>query len=197
MMPVIRSFKEIQAKYGLCRQDQRALKSFGGAIQKLILAHAPTDQEKKGSALFFKVMTEVIEAFKNAEWLPIQGMTWDAAMRALSNADIYFDQHLIGAYGAVTVEASIFKEAIFVRLDSDVIDVMEKTSGMKNPFIQWPDTRIDKEAAEKMLLERVVGLCDNPRLIREFGEKTYAYCKSMHDEKPVCERFLRLIEGMD
>lgn len=187
-MPVARGFKEIHSKYGLNNQDTRALRAFGGAQQKLVFAHAPTSQERKGSELFFRIITELIQHYKSAEFLPIQNMTWDAAMRAIARADIFYDQHILGAYGLAAVEASIFKETIFVRLNADVIECMEKESGLKNPFIQW--------ANDDELRERSVTLCEKPSLIRHFGEKTHEYCLKMHDDLSVTRRFLKTVEAM-
>jgi hypothetical protein len=187
-MPVARGFKDLHAKFALCNQDERALKSFGGAQEKLVFAHAPTSQERKGSELFFKIITELIEHYKNAEFLPIQNMSWDAALRSIAHADIFYDQHVLGAYGLAAVEASIFNEAIFVRLDPDVIEVMEKESGLKNPFIQW--------ANEEELRERSITLCEKPSLIGKFGERAHAYCLKMHDEMPVVSRLVKVIEAM-
>jgi len=187
-MPVARSFSEMYKQYALCNQDTRALQSFGASVDKIVLAHAPTNPEVKGSQLFFKVITELITAYKNAEFLPIQNMSHDQAMRAIARSDIFFDQHKLGAYGLAAVEASIFKEAIFVRLDAPVIEAMERESGLKNPFIQWID--------EDQLRERAATLCEHPKLIRRFGTKTYEYCKKMHDELPVAQRFLKVVEAM-
>lgn len=187
-MPVARSFSEMHKQYALCNQDTRALKAFGGDVDKLVLAHAPTNPEIKGSELFFKVITELITAYKNAEFLPIQNMSHDQAMRAIAKADLFFDQHKLGAYGLAAVEASIFNEAIFVRLDAPVIEVMERESGLKNPFIQWVD--------DDQLRERAATLCEHPKLIGKFGKLTSEYCRKMHDELPVAQRFLKVVEAM-
>lgn len=187
-MPVARSFKEIKEKYSLCNQDQKALDSFGGAQPKLILAHAPTSHSMKGSEVFFKTITELVQRYKNAEFLAIQNMTWDAALRNIGRTSIFYDQARLGAYGCAAVEASIFSEAIFVYLKPEVIDIMEKESGMHNPFIQWKD---DAE-----LLDRSLTLCEKPELIAEFGKGTHDYCKKMHDDVPVAKRLLKVVEAM-
>lgn len=187
-MPVARSFAELHKQFSLCNQDQTALKAFGGNIDKIVLAHAPTNPEIKGSALFFKIITELITEYKNAEFLPIQNMSHDQAMRAISRSDIFFDQNKLGAYGLAAVEAAVFNEAIFCRLDPDVIEVMERESGLKNPFIQW--------SSEEELRERAATLCERPKLIRRFGALTNEYCKKMHDEDPVARRFLNVVEAM-
>jgi len=187
-MPVARSFTEIRIRYGLNEWDQNALKGFDAQIRKTVVSHAPTSQERKGSALFFKVITALVQAYPNVEYQVIQQMTWDACLRAMSKTSVYYDQHVIGAYGLAAVEASIFRAAVFCKLTQDVIDVMEKESGLKNPFIQWTD--------EEDLQTKSIGLMQNPSLRRKFGNEGYNYCKHVHDEKPVAARFLKIVEEM-
>lgn len=188
-MPVARSFSEIHTRYGICGQDHRALEAFGGAITKTVLGHAPTSTERKGSALFFRIITELIQQFPNVEYQVIQNLTWDACLRALSHVSIFYDQHLIGSYGLAAVEAAIFKAAVFCRLNPDSIDVYEKESGIHNPFIQWAN---DDDIRTQSFM-----IVQDARLQRKFGQMAYNYCKAVHDEGPVAARFLKVVAGMD
>ncbi len=188
-MPVARPISELIKQYGTCAPDRRALKTFGGDIRKIVVSHAPTSVERKGSALFFKVITALVQHNPLVEYQVIQNITWDQCLRALGRSSIYFDQHLIGAYGLAAIEASMFKAAVFCKLNPNCIDFYEKESGMKQPFIQW-DTEED-------LQNKALMLVDNPSLVRKFGKKGYEYTRKVHDEKPVAERFLKILEGMD
>ncbi len=187
-LPVARSFSEIRNRYGLCGQDHAALKALGGESPKVTLGHAPTNQERKGSALFFKVITEMIQKNPLVEYQVIQNMTWDSCLRAMSSMDVYYDQWLIGAYGLAAVEAAIFKAAVFCKLNPQVMDAIERETGFKNPFIQWE--------TEDELRERSSALVESEPLRRKFGRIAYDYCKAVHDEKPVTERFLKIVEAM-
>ena len=187
-MPVARSFTETRMRYGLDNRDARALAAFKGGIKKTIVSHAPTSQERKGSALFYMVITEMIQAFPQVEYQVIQQMTWDQAQRAMSRVSIFFDQHLLGAYGLAGVEASIFKAAVFCKLKPSVIEAMEKQTGQKNPFIQW-DT--DDE-----LRQQAFTLVTDKKLRDKFGQMAYDYSKAVHDEAPVAAKFLKIVEAM-
>lgn len=201
-MPVCRSFSEIRRTYGLCNQDVKALKKFKAAKRKVVLGHAPTSQQRKGSEIFYKVITEMVEAFPNAEYQSMQNMPWDSCLRAMANLTIYYDQCVIGSYGMAAVEASIFKSAVFCLLRPDVIEIMEKESGLRNPFIQFGDVERSKEEGKLLpdldvLRNQSYMLIDNQRLQRKFGKMAYDYCKKMHDEKPVVKRFLKIVDDMD
>ena len=45
---------------------------------------------------------------------------------------------------------------------------------------------------EEELLQRSYDLVHEPHLRRRFGNIAYNYCRAVHDEKPVAERFLKL-----
>lgn len=188
-LPVARPIGELIRHYGMCGQDHRALKAFGGDVRKTVLSHAPTSQERKGSALFYKTITTLIQHNALVEYQAIQNVTWDQCLRALGKTDIYFDQHIIGAYGLAAVEASMFKAAVFCKLNPTCIDIYEKETGLKQPFIQWE--------SDEDLLNKAMMLVNKQSLIRTFGNKGYEYIKKVHDEKPVAERFLKIVEGMD
>ena len=187
-LPVARSFSEIRTRYGLCGQDHSALKALGGESPKVTLGHAPTNQERKGSALFFKVITEMIQKNPLVEYQVIQNMTWDNCLRAMSSIDIFYDQHLIGAYGLAAIEAAAFKAAVFCKLNTQVMDVIERETGFKNPFIQWE--------TEEEIRERSATLIARPKLRRRFGKIAYEYGKAVHDEPAVAEKFLKIVSAM-
>jgi hypothetical protein len=102
--------------------------------------------------------------------------------------DVYYDQCIIGAYGLASVEASIFNSAIFCKLNSQVLDVIKKETGLVSPFIQWE--------TEQELKERSYALVKDPKIRAQFGKLSNTYCKAVHDEKPVAERFIKTVEGM-
>jgi len=188
-MPCVRSFSEISKRYGLCNQDKKALKAFGGGKTKIVLGHAPTNIERKGSTLFFRIITEIMQNFPHCEFAAIKNMPWTSCLRELSRCNILYDQYVTGAYGMVSVEAAIFKTAVFCRLEPKVHAMMEAESGLHQPFIQW-ETDDDLRTQSFMLV-------DNVKLQKKFGKMAYDYCKRIHDEKPVTDRFLKIVDGMD
>jgi len=189
-LPVTRSFSEIRRRHGLCNQDTKAKESFGVPKKKVVLAHAPTGEGKKGSALFYKVITTINKENPNATYLTIRNQTWFRCLRLLSNVDLYFDQNtpFICGYGMSSVEASIFKTPCFTRMFPEVIQLIKQKTGFDSPFITF--------TGEEDLLAKVLKLMEDSSLRRMFGNLTYKYCKAVHDEKPVVKRFLKIVEDM-
>jgi hypothetical protein len=190
-MPVCRSFDKIQGTYAQSRRDEAALAAFGEPRSRVVITHAPTNIEIKGSTYFYRVITEVVKGAPWVEYQPIQNMPWDACLRMMSGCSILFDSCILGIYGLVAVEASIFRLPVICRIDPFVAEVMEKESGLRQPFIQWPD--------EDGLRTQTFMLCDpahGPEIRKQFGDLGYRYCKRMHDDKPVAERFLRIVNAM-
>jgi len=187
-MPVCRSFTEIKENYTTPKLDVTALKMLGANKTKVTLGHAPTNVERKGSALFLKIITELVQSNPEIEYSVIQNMSWDSCLSAMSNMDIYYDQHIIGAYGLASVEASVFKAAVFCKLSTQVLDIIKKETGIANPFIQWE--------TEDEIRERSFALVKDEKIRRRFGTIAFNYCKAVHDEAPVAERFLKIVEGM-
>jgi hypothetical protein len=190
-MPVCRSFGEIRGKYASSKLDQRALEAFSEPKHKVILTQASTKIEEKGTLVFYRAITDVVKDAPWVEYQPIQNMPWDACLRTIAQSNVMFDSALTGSYGMVSVEAAVFRLPSFCRISPEVADLMEKESGCGQPFIQWPD--------EDSLRTQIFMLCDpthGPGIRAKFGGLSYRYCKAMHDEKPVVERFLRIVGEM-
>jgi hypothetical protein len=187
-MPVCRSFSEIKEKYTLPIKDKTALIALNANPIKTTVGHAPTNTERKGSALFLKIITELIQNDPTVEYQVIQNMSWDSCLSAMSNISVYYDQHIIGAYGLAAVEASIFKAAVFCKLSTQVLDTLKSETKIANPFIQWE--------TEDDIRERSFALVHDAKIRKRFGTIAYNYCKAVHDEQPVATRFLKLVEGM-
>jgi len=190
-LPICRSFSELARRFSICKQDKQALETFAIPKKMINFAHAPTSELKKGSATFYRVITRAMQLLPNLALTMIRRQTWVATMKILSSCDVLLDQDPPWpiAYGGISVEASCFKIPVVTRIDSDCKLWLEKETGLKSPFITWGD--------DDDLLERVFQLTEKPEVRREFGNRVYRWCKSLHDERPVVERFMRIVEEMN
>jgi hypothetical protein len=186
-LPVARDFETLRKHYGMVTRDKHALAEWKGVIKKTVVAHAPTNQELKGSPIFYQTITELIETLSNVEFLSIRDVPWDTCMRMLAGVDMLYDQYLIGAYGMISVEAAIFGAAVFCKLSPEVSTMMQKESGLPQPFIQWIDQ--DELRTQSFMLAQ------EPKLQRKFGRMAHAYCQKMHDDLNVAKRFIKIVEG--
>jgi hypothetical protein len=187
-LPVARSFSELTSKYVPSRRDAAALRSFGEEHTNIIMGHAPTNPEMKGSNVFFRVITKVIKQIPNAEYMPIQNLSWDSCMRTMAMLDIFYDQCVLMAYGTAAVEAAVFKMPVICPLKQSVMDAMKEATDAPQPFIQFK--------TEGELEDISVLLCLQKKGREEFGERAYNYAKAVHDEKPVADKFMSIVEAM-
>jgi hypothetical protein len=187
-LPVARDFQQLKAQFGMAPRDRKALKQWKGVARKTVICHAPTNLEIKGSAQFYPVITELVETLQEVEFLSIKDVPWDTCMRLLSTIDILYDQCVLGGYGMISVEASIWGTSIFCKLLPEVITVMQKESGVPQPFIQW-ETPDDLRTQSFMLAQE-------PKLRKKFGTLAWNYCWTMHDDLNVAERFLKIADQM-
>jgi len=92
------------------------------------------------------------------------------------------------AYGALSVEAAIFRLPSFSQVAPECRDFIYKHTGLKTPYITF--------TSEDDLFRKVVGLASDVKLRRELGQLNYDFCRQVHDEKPVVDRFMRIVEKM-
>jgi len=189
-LPWTRSFEELHQLYGICNQDQNALRQFTIPKERVIFIHAPTSEANKGSQTFYRAMTQCMQLVPTLTFSSVRGQPWANCLRAIAASNLLFDQDppFPEAYGAITVEASIFKLPVISRMAPECIAWYRDKMDLQCPIIQW---RNDAE-----LVERMYHLATNKEIRDTFGERTYQFCKALHDEQPVVERFLSIVEGI-
>lgn len=188
-LPVCRSFKEISQKYSQCNQDSQAVKSFGKK-RFVTFGHAPTNVDAKGSRLYFEAITDILRTNPWVRTINVMNTNWDACLRTMSSFDAYFDQALIGSYGLSAVEVAIFKIPVIVRLKQDVLDYIHAETGFKT-------TGMINFNSQTELAERLDWLARRADIRRMFGKAVYDYASKVHDEKPVVDRYMRILGSMD
>ena len=190
-LPVVRSFDEIEERYGLSKQDGVALESFGTPKRKVTFTHAPTSEFNKGSHVFMKAVTHAQQICPNLVFTTVRQQTWIATLGILARSDVLLDQAppFPTAYGALSVEAAIFRLPSFSQVAPECRAFIKKHTGLDTPYIVFRD--------EEDLLKKVVAVASDEKLRREFGEWNYRYCRQLHDEKPVVDRFMGIIDKMD
>lgn len=189
-LPVIRSVKDIRRQFSRSSKDEKALQAFVKKKKKVILCHAPTSEEKKGSATFYRVITKVVKTLPGTEFLTVHNQSWDRCLMLLAGSDVYFDADppFISSYGCLSIESAIFKHPVVTKITQPVIDLIKKETGLPSPFITF--------ANETELLARTFKLAEDEDLRQRFGRLMFRYARAVHDEKPVLERFNKILEGM-
>lgn len=190
-LPFTRGFSEIRSKYSMCGQDHRAVEAFGIPRKRVVFMHAPTSELRKGSETFYRAVTKAMQMVPTMTFSSVRGQPWVSCLKALASADVLLDQDppFPEAYGAISVEASIFKMPVVTRIDPDAATKLKELTGWDHPFIQWKD--------DDDLLEKIYKLGTDPKLRRYLGQKAYDFAKAIHDEKPVVDRFMKIVDEID
>jgi len=189
-LPVVRSFDELNNKYGYNTKDRQAMKAFGTPKKRVIFTHAPTSEEKKGSRTFHHVITQAMQAVPQLTFQTIRTQPWATTLSLLAQSDCLFDQDppFPVGYGAISVEASMFKVPVVTKVDPRCREWIQKKTGLNCPYISWD--------GHEDLYMKVLKLATDKSYREHLGAQCYSYAKQLHDEKPVVDRFLKILDKM-
>lgn len=189
-LPVVRSFDDIE-QFGISKPDSVALESFSTKRKRVAFVHGPTSEANKGSRIFYRAATRAEQACPNMTFTTVKQQPWIATLGILSKSDVLYDQAppFPTAYGALSVEAGIFHLPSFSQVAPECRAFIKRQTGLDTPHIVFSD--------EEDLFKKTVALASDERLRREFGEANYRYCRQLHDEKPVVDRFMKIVDEID
>jgi len=189
-LPVVRSFDEIQERFGVSKQDQVALETFAVPKKRVVFTHAPTSEVNKGSHIFYRAATRAQQRCPSMTFTTVRQLPWVSTLNVLAHSDVLYDQAppFPTAYGALSVEAAIFRLPSFSQVAPECRAFIKRHTGLDTPYITFSD--------DEDLFRKTVALATDVKIRRMFGDMNYAYCKQLHDEKPVVDRFMRIVEAM-
>jgi len=156
-----------------------------------VFVHAPTSETNKGSRIFYRAATQAQQVVAQMVFTTVKQQPWVTTLGILAGSDVLFDQAppFPTAYGALSVEAAVFKLPSFSQVAPECRQFIRRETGLDTPFIVFTD--------EEDLLDKTVLMARDAGLRRRFGLLNYKYCHALHDEKPVVDRFLRIVEEMN
>ena len=185
-LPVCRPFSEIAAKYGRSLKDVKARRAFGK--KKIVtFGHPTTSVQKKGSQIFFKVLTNVIRSNEGVRASMIINSSWDACMRKMSHFDVLLGEAKLGVMQLTQVEAAIFKIPVVSLLRRETAELYKKLVGGAPPVVSWRDT-VDLE-------EKLYALVERPDVRKLLGSQMCDYARKLHDEQAVVNRYLDVLKA--
>ncbi len=147
----------------------------------LVVAHAPTDRAIKGT----EHVVDAAEALGDAalEWMFVEGVPHDEAMRRLARADLVIDQLRVGWYGGLAVEMmALGKPVVCYIRDEDLARVPAEMS-RELPIIRATPENL------AAVIEEVAG--DRDRL-REIGRRSRRFVEKWHDPRRIARAMLAI-----
>ena len=145
---------------------------------KLVIVHAPSSPEIKGT----KYILKAIENLKNKydfNFTLVQGMPHEEAKKIYAKADLVIDQILCGSYGLFAIEAMAMGKPVITWISEFMKDKYPKT---------LPIISANPETIEAKLEE----LIKNREQLSGLGKQGREYVEEHHDKDKVAKQLLEL-----
>jgi glycosyltransferase involved in cell wall biosynthesis len=148
------------------------------SVRKLIprIVHAPTDRAFKGSEDIIRTLQQLQREAK-FEFVLLERMSHEEAMRQFLQADIVIDQIRCGAYGNVSVEAMAMGKPVVAYLRDDLL-------------AYYPESLPIVSAHPDNLKTKLKELIQDAELRRSLGQRGRLYVEEHHDARLVIRQLL-------
>lgn len=146
--------------------------------EKLIIVHAPTSPEFKGTDYIIKSVNKLKKKYQ-IEFILVQGKSHDEAKKIYQNADIVVDQLHSEGYGLFAIESMAMGKPVV----TSIPDYYLKKYPERPPVIRANPDNIE-EVLEKLI--------SNPRILPELGKKGREYVEKHHDIEKIKYDLLQL-----
>lgn len=146
--------------------------------KKLLIVHAPTSPEIKGTSYILKAVEELKEKY-DFNFKLVQNISHDQAIKIYEKADIIIDQILCGGYGVFAVEAMAMGKPVICWID----DFMKEKYPKELPIISAnPDT----------IKEKIKYAIKNKDMLKEIGIQGRMYVERYHDMNIISKNMLQI-----
>lgn len=149
---------------------------------KLLIVHAPTSPEYKGTSYILKAIEELSIDY-DFDFKLVQGMSHEDALKIYEKADLIIDQILGGGYGVFAVESMAMGKPVI----SWISDFMKERYPRKLPIISANPDNI------KSKIEYVI---NNKDMLKEAGRKGRMYVEEYHDKNIISQSILEIYKGL-
>lgn len=151
--------------------------------KKPVIVHAPSNSLVKGS----KYVIEAIEHLKKKydfEFILVQNMPQDEAIKLYSRADMIVDQLFAGTYGVFSIEAMALGKPVITYISEDMRE-------------HFPDELPIISATIHTIEKKIEFLLNNPELRHSLGEQGRKYAENYHDYKIIAKQLLKIYSGQE
>jgi hypothetical protein len=147
--------------------------------EKIIIAHAPTNNNIKGSKYITQVIETLIAENYPIEFVLIQNKPHAEALKICNQADIIIDQLLVGSYGQFSIEMMALGKPVICYIRDDLIFHYPNDLPIINAN---PETLYD-------VLKSLI-LSDKTTL-SSIGNKGKEYVSKHHDSKIIANKMIQ------
>ena len=149
---------------------------------KPIIIHAPSSYEGKGTKFIVKAIDELKEKY-DFDFILIQNMKHEDAMKIYEKADIVIDQIICGSYGTFAVESMAMGKSVICWIS----DFMKEKYPKELPIIC---------ANPEDIKEKIELLIKDYELRKELGIKGRQYAQKYHDVSEIVKNFIDVYKNI-
>jgi glycosyltransferase involved in cell wall biosynthesis len=135
--------------------------------EKLLIVHAPTNREVKGTEYILKAINDLKLSY-DFEFKLVEHMSYEEAMQTYKNADIIIDQILIGSHGLLAVESMALGKPVICFIN----EYMKEKYPSELPIIS---------AGVENIKEKLKYLIKNRDTLSQIGVNGRKYVEKYHD----------------
>lgn len=149
--------------------------------KKIIILHAPTVPEVKGSAYIEKTLKKICRKYPQVEFQIPMNLPNDELLRQMAQADIIIDQLLVGWYGGQAVEAMALGKPVISYIHQPYLNLVDFAHEI--PIINSSIWALEKDL--EILIE-------NQKLRQRLGKEGIAFAKKYHRPEKIADQYLKL-----
>jgi len=138
-------------------------------VGNIRIAHAPSKRSTKGSEHVIAACEELILEGLPIEFVLIEGMEHQAALKEMSTVDIVVDNIIMGWYCVVAIEAAVRGKVVVTSIDANIA---QRTLSIKPPFVS---------ASPKTIKEVLRKLCTTREEFSTMGKENRRYALETHN----------------
>lgn len=158
----IGGFSEIQLKTASFFKDD-----------KITIVHAPTQRAAKGTRYILQAIEKLQDDFPGKiNFKVVENLSWESALSAYREADLFIDQVLIGWYGAVAVEVMKMGIPVACYINQDDLHFVPEKMQQALPLIN-----LNKSNCYAVLKDMIT----NRERLPQLGKQSLAYVNEWHD----------------
>ncbi|GIQ65498.1 hypothetical protein PACILC2_40660 [Paenibacillus cisolokensis] len=151
-------------------------------VRRPLILHAPTNPDFKGT-LVIEAAIKQLEKSYDFQYLRIEKMNHEEAVKLFSEADIIVDQIRCGSHGLFSVEAMACGKPVIAYIRDDLA-------------LKFPPELPIVNANPDNVADRIKFLLENPETRSELGMRGRAYAEKYHDKKVVVDTLERIYEQL-
>ena len=157
--------------------------------KRVVIAHAPSNTGKKGTAEFVLPAIEELRKKHDIEFKLIQNVSHDECLEMISRSDIFIDQMVAGYYGNAGLEAMTMGIPVLAYISDDTLKLAGK---------RWEKIPILR--ARELSVESVVSVLDKVLMnrgdIEEIGNKCKQWVNKFHSEKRIASMWRGIYQNV-